>query len=796
MFEERSITQVKSIGIQDVYDLSVANCHQYVANGILNHNSSEPNMQQIPKVTVDPNIKKQLVARPGTLYLVSDFSQCELRFMAHLAKDKTYLDAFNSGKDPHLAIAAAKYNFPYEEAKKIKDDENHPDHELWVRRRKQAKQIAFGLIYGIGPALLAIKLSDPKAGIIVTKEQAQQEMDTFFKQHPRLKKFKAKQERFVEEHGYLVSLFGRKRRLPEIYGTKEEQAYAKRLGLNFPCLLPTSQALCKTKGWVNASDLMVGDEILAFNSRTGKSEWEPVLEVHEPDYNGYMYRFSSKHCGILSTSYHRWYVSKSEEFEKDILHRQYQDKIIEDFFTLQKTIHDKYESGKNLHQISIELGLPYTKVRRVYYGKVKSPLTSGLTEPFKVMTSEEIYNSKGNCRIPIRANHYNTNKNTYTNNFIALCGWYLTDAHIRRNKVVKIIQSDSANHNKVVHIRELLKNSGLKYKEHIRISKVSTVVTWDISKEDSLKFMEVLPNRKLNMDFISSLTQSQLETLLYNMRLGDGYSILCSSDKEQASLIQAIVVLIGKTSSMFRLSYKGKRSYFKDHNPSKLGQEYIEATKDSWGIKFSDRLSIHTKSYGNKKVDKVPYQGKVWCPSVPSGAFFVRYIGEDGRYRTMITGNCQSAASDVTLFGSILIYWLMRQGKLPMMKEVATVHDATYMNTIPEYINIWTVYTMWNIYRDPDTQPYFGFHVDDVTMDMDFTIGRTMAEEYPFIPGYDYNKMLDPNWDEKEYMKLAHQVPCSIQDYPKYYAKEMEAYKESWFKYRDFKHVKKCGVIK
>lgn len=390
MFEERSITQVKSIGIQDVYDLSVANCHQYVANGILNHNSSEPNMQQIPKVTVDPNIKKQLVARPGTLYLVSDFSQCELRFMAHLAKDQTYLDAFNSGKDPHLAIAAAKYNFPYEEAKKIKDDENHPDHELWVRRRKQAKQIAFGLIYGIGPALLAIKLSDPKAGIIVTKEQAQHEMDTFFKQHPRLKKFKAKQERFVEEHGYLVSLFGRKRRLPEIYGTKEEQAYAKRLGLNFPC---------------------------------------------------------------------------------------------------------------------------------------------------------------------------------------------------------------------------------------------------------------------------------------------------------------------------------------------------------------------------------------------------------------------QSAASDVTLFGSILIYWLMRQGKLPMMDEVATVHDATYMNTIAEYINIWTVYAMWNIYRDPDTQPYFGFHVDDVTMDMDFTIGRTMAEEYPFIPGYDYTKMLDPNWDEKEYMKLAHQVPCSIQDYPKYYSKEIEAYKESWIKYRDFKHVKKIGVI-
>lgn len=744
--------------------------------------SQEPNMQQIPKTSVDPNIKNQLVAKPGTLYLVCDFSQAELRIMAHLSGDETYLNAFNSGQDPHLAIAAKKYGIPYEEAYKIYDDENHPDHGIWKVRRKQAKQIAFGLIYGIGAKLLAVKLSDPKSGLIVTPEEAQKEMDIFFKQHPKLKTFKAKQEKFLKKHGYLRSLFGRKRRLPQIYSdNKQDQAYAIRLALNFPCLLPTSQALCKTKGWVNASNLTVGDEILAFNSRTGKSEWEPVLEVHEPDYNGDMYRFSSKHCGILSTSYHRWYVSKSEEFEKDISHRQYQDKIIEDFFTLQKTIHDKYESGKNLHQIAIELGLPYTKVRRIYYGKVKSPLTSGLTEPFKVMTSEEIYNSNGNCRIPIRANHYNTNKNTYTNNFIALCGWYLTDASIRRNKVVKIIQSDSANHNKVVHIRELLKNSGLKYKEHIRISKVSTVVTWDISKEDSIKFMEVLPNRKLNMDFISSLTQSQLETLLYNMRLGDGYSILCSGDKEQASLIQAIVVLIGKTSSMFRLSYKGKRSYFKDHKPSKLGQEYIEATKDSWGIKFSDRLSIHTKSYGNKKVDKVPYQGKVWCPSVPSGAFFVRYIGDDGRYRTMITGNCQSAASDMTLFGSVLIYYMMRQGKLPMMQEVATVHDAVYMNTDPKWINTWTVHTMWDIFHNPSTKPYFGFQINDVTMDMDYTIGRTMAEELPFIPGYDYNKMLQPDFSVEEYMEEHKKYKgISIADFTKLYPKEIKQYEKDF----------------
>ena len=62
-----------------------------------------PNAQQIPKTSVDPNIKKQLVAPKGTLYIASDFSQAELRIMTHLSGDDTYLNAFNSGQDPHLA---------------------------------------------------------------------------------------------------------------------------------------------------------------------------------------------------------------------------------------------------------------------------------------------------------------------------------------------------------------------------------------------------------------------------------------------------------------------------------------------------------------------------------------------------------------------------------------------------------------------------------------------------------------------------------------------------------------------
>lgn len=339
--------------------------------------SAEPNAQQIPKTSVDPNIKKQLVAPKGTLYIASDFSQAELRIMAHLSGDETYLNAFNSGQDPHLAIAATKYHFPYEEALKIYEDENHPDHKIWKVRRKQAKQIAFGLIYGIGAKLLAVKLSDPKSGIIVTPEEAQKEMDIFFGQHPKLKTFLKKQEKFLRKNGYLVSLFGRKRRLPQIYSSdRGEEAYALRLALNFPC---------------------------------------------------------------------------------------------------------------------------------------------------------------------------------------------------------------------------------------------------------------------------------------------------------------------------------------------------------------------------------------------------------------------QSAASDMCLFGSILIYYLMRQGKLPPTKSVCLVHDANYQITKPENINTWSIYEMWQIYRNPLTKPYFGFQIDDVTMDMDFVIGRSMAEELPFIPGYDYRKMLEPDFSVEEYMeeyKKYKHIPIS--EYKKRFNKQMKQYEEDF----------------
>lgn len=341
--------------------------------------SSEPNLQQIPKTSVDANIKKQLVAPKGKLYMALDYSQAELRIMAHLSGDETYLEAFAKGQDPHLAIAAKKYGVSYDEANKAYSDEQHPDYKVWKNRRKQAKQICFGIIYGIQKKLLAVKLSDPKAGIIVTPDEAQQQLNEFFQEHPKIKKFMINQEKVLIEHGYIKSLFGRKRRLPQVYSDNEQEAaYAVRLSVNMPC---------------------------------------------------------------------------------------------------------------------------------------------------------------------------------------------------------------------------------------------------------------------------------------------------------------------------------------------------------------------------------------------------------------------QSAASDMNLFASILNYWKMRQGKLPFMQETCNVHDATYYLVSPEYINTWVVYEIWETCRNPNTKEYFNFQIDDVSMSMDITIGRSMAEELPFIPGYDYNKMFEPDFNPDEYLEEHRKFKgIEIEDYPKLYPEEIEKNKREFRK--------------
>lgn len=125
-------------GIQKMYTTFIEGWHEklqddsrlhgrYLIHGTTSGRASsqEPNLQQIPKTSVDLNIKKQLIAPEGTLYMALDYSQAELRIMAHLSGDETYLQAFAEGKDPHLMIAAKKYKVPYDEALAIMESDDH-----------------------------------------------------------------------------------------------------------------------------------------------------------------------------------------------------------------------------------------------------------------------------------------------------------------------------------------------------------------------------------------------------------------------------------------------------------------------------------------------------------------------------------------------------------------------------------------------------------------------------------------------------------------------------------------------
>ena len=86
---------------------------------------------------------------------------------------------------------------------------------------------------------------------------------------------------------------------------------------------------------------------------------------------------------------------------------------------------------------------------------------------------------------------------------------------------------------------------------------------------------------------------------------------------------------------------------------------------------------------------------------------------------------------------------------------------------------------MWDTFRKPQTKKYFGFQIDDVDMSMDFEIGRTMAEELPFIPGYDYRKLLEPDFSVEAYMEEHKKVKgMEIKDYPKLFPEEFEKGKQ------------------
>ncbi|MGI3129163.1 DNA polymerase I [Halopseudomonas pachastrellae] len=231
--------------------------HQAVAaTGRLS--SSDPNLQNIPiRTTEGRRIRQAFVAPKGYKLLAADYSQIELRIMAHLAQDAGLLDAFKHDLDVHRATAAEVFGVELDE---VSSDQ-----------RRSAKAINFGLIYGMSAFGLAKQIG-------VDRKQAQAYIDRYFARYPGVLSYMERTREQASEQGYVETLFGRRLYLPEIHAKNQAmRKAAERTAINAPMQGTAAdiikRAMIKVEAWLNDSSLdarvimQVHDEL--------------VLEVHE-----------------------------------------------------------------------------------------------------------------------------------------------------------------------------------------------------------------------------------------------------------------------------------------------------------------------------------------------------------------------------------------------------------------------------------------------------------------------------------------------------------------------------------
>ncbi len=188
--------------------------HQAVAaTGRLS--SSNPNLQNIPiRTPQGRKIRTAFIAPPGSVILAADYSQIELRIMAHLSGDRGLLKAFHDGVDIHRATAGEVFGADYE---KVTDDQ-----------RRAAKAINFGLMYGMSAFGLSRQLD-------ISRPEAQEYMDTYFSRYPGVRTFMEQTREQAREQGYVETLFGRRLYLPEINaGNMMRRQGAERAAINAP----------------------------------------------------------------------------------------------------------------------------------------------------------------------------------------------------------------------------------------------------------------------------------------------------------------------------------------------------------------------------------------------------------------------------------------------------------------------------------------------------------------------------------------------------------------------------------
>jgi len=177
--------------------------------------STDPNLQNIPIRTAEGRrVRKAFVSEPGYKLVAADYSQVELRIMAHLSQDKGLLPAFSNAADVHRATAADVFNLALD--------------EVTPEQRRSAKAINFGLIYGMSAFGLANQLK-------ISRREAQDYVDRYFEKYPGVLKYMEQTQALADEKGYVETLFGRRLYLPDIHaGNAILRKAAQRTAINAP----------------------------------------------------------------------------------------------------------------------------------------------------------------------------------------------------------------------------------------------------------------------------------------------------------------------------------------------------------------------------------------------------------------------------------------------------------------------------------------------------------------------------------------------------------------------------------
>lgn len=221
LLEHRSLSKLKSTYTDKLplqVDSNTGRVHTsynqtVAATGRLS--STDPNLQNIPiRSEEGRRIRQAFVAEKGYKLLAADYSQIELRIMAHLSQDKSLLDAFANEVDVHKATAAEVFNVELD--------------EVDTQQRRAAKAINFGLIYGMSAFGLAKQLN-------IGRYEAQDYVNLYFERYPGVKEYMDSTREKAHEQGYVETVFGRRLYLPEINArNKQRQQYAERTAINAP----------------------------------------------------------------------------------------------------------------------------------------------------------------------------------------------------------------------------------------------------------------------------------------------------------------------------------------------------------------------------------------------------------------------------------------------------------------------------------------------------------------------------------------------------------------------------------